>query len=123
MNKIQAHKAEPGLVVERSVIDDQGRAGQKATNGKRACWIDYSNEVDDVTEGLAVFIPASGGPREWLTREYGTFGPRRADKLNGTRFSLQRGEVLEGRAGILVHRGNCDDGRVAMRYRAYAEGK
>lgn len=105
------------------ITDDQGRRGQEETNEKYARWIDYSNEVDGTTEGLAVFVHPDGARPKWLTREYGTFGPRRRDELSGTGFLLKKGEELRGRVGILVHRGDAESGRVAERYRAYAEGE
>jgi hypothetical protein len=99
-----------------TIVDDQGRRGQEATNGQHALWVDYSNTVEGVTEGVAVLVPDDGRPRKWLTREYGTFGPRRPDELSGTQFTLERGESLRGRVAILVHRGDAQEGRVAERY-------
>ena len=99
------------------IVDDQGRRGQAGTNEKYARWIDYSNTVEGVTEGVAVLLPDDGEKRKWLTREYGTFGPRRPDAWSGTRFTLKRGERLQGRVGILVHRGDAEVGRVAERHR------
>lgn len=99
-----------------ALLDDQGRRGQKETNGQYAHWIDYWNTVDGKTEGLAVFVPRDGAKRKWLTREYGTFGPRRADAFSGTNFTLKRDGTLTGRAAILVHRGDAKSGRVAERY-------
>jgi len=104
-----------------AITDDHGRAGQKATNGQYALWIDYSNTIEGAAEGLAVFTPDDGERRKWLTREYGTFGPRRPDALSGTKFTLKKGESLTGRAGILVHRGDVTGGKVAERYRAWAD--
>jgi hypothetical protein len=101
------------------IEDDRGRTGQNATNGETARWIDYSNRVEGVTEGVAVFLPRDGYDRKWLTREYGTFGPRRKDALSGTGFSLAVGESLAGRVGILVHSGDAKTGRVAERYAEY----
>lgn len=106
-----------------TIISDQGHTGQVGTNGKVANWIDYSNKVEGTTEGLAVFIFPDGQPHTWLTREYGTFGPRRAEKLNGTKFTLKSGESVNGRVGILVHRGDVKSGRVAQRYQQYSEGQ
>ena len=101
------------------IVDDQGRTGQNATNGQTARWVDYSNRVDNLTEGVAVFLYPDGHEHRWLTREYGTFGPRRRDALSGTGFSLARGESLSGRVGILVHTGDVKAGRVAERYAEY----
>lgn len=102
-----------------TIIDDQGRTGQKQTNGKYARWIDYSNTVDGVTEGLALFSHPSNGRHKWLTREYGTWGPRRVDELSGTKFTLKKGDHLTGRVGVYVHRGDAKTGRVAEKYQTY----
>jgi hypothetical protein len=104
------------------ITDDRGRTGQAETNGEYARWIDYSNTVDGVTEGLAVFVYPDGQKRKWLTREYGTFGPRRPDELSGTGFVLKEGESIHGRVAVLVHRGDVEGGRVAERYADYVSG-
>lgn len=105
------------------ITNDQGATREAGTHGKVARWVDYSNTVDGTTEGLAVFIYPDGEEHRWLTREYGTFGPRRAAKYNGKPFTLAPGESLEGRVGILVHRGDVKEGRVAERYQAYVGGE
>lgn len=106
-----------------TLVDDVGRCGQQATNGRYANWVDCSNTVDGVTEGVAVFLPQDGEWRQWLTRDYGCFGPRRPDAWSGTRFTLAQGGSLAGRVRILVHRGDARTGRVAERYRDYVEGR
>lgn len=98
-----------------TLTDDQGRQGQAATNEQYARWIDYSSTVDGIAEGLAVLPLGDDRPRKWLTREYGTFGPRRPDEFSGTQFKLRRGETLRGRVLLLVHRGDVRSGRVAER--------
>ena len=105
-----------------AITNDSGLTGEAGTNGKVAKWIDYSNTIEGDAEGLAVFIYPDGDDREWLTREYGVFGPRRPESYNGTKFTLKSGESLSGRVGILVHRGNAASGRVAERYRQYING-
>jgi hypothetical protein len=105
-----------------SMTNDQGRKQEKGTHGKIAKWLDYSNTVEGETEGLAVFVYPDGQPHRWLTRDYGTFGPRRAEGLNGTKFTLRSGKSLKGRAGILVHRGDVETGQVAKRYQQYVKG-
>jgi hypothetical protein len=102
-----------------TITNDRGETGQKSTDGALAKWIDYSNTVDGVTEGLAVFIYPDGQQHKWLTREYGTFGPRRSAAFSGTKFTLQKGASLSGRVGILVHRGDVTTGKVAERYQQY----
>ena len=98
-----------------TIVSDTGARGQADTNKKVAKWIDYSNTVDGVSEGLAVFVPDDGRPRRWLTREYGTFGPRRPKLFDGTKFVLKEGEVLQGEVEIVVHRGNAKTARIGHR--------
>lgn len=102
---------------------DDGRRGQEATNLKVALWMDYSNTIDGVTEGVAVFQWPDGRDRKWLTRDYGLIGVRRVDERSGKPFTLKRGESIAQRVGILVHKGDARSGRVAERYALYIEGQ
>jgi hypothetical protein len=106
-----------------TIAANTGAKGEAKTNMKRARWIDYSNTIDGITEGLAVFQYPDGKKHRWLTREYGIFGPRRADKQSGKPFILKKGQSIAQRVGILVHRGDEKTGRVAERYKKYMEGK
>lgn len=93
------------------ITSDDGRVGQVQTDEKYARWIDYSSDVDGIREGLTVFTPNDGQQRKWLTREYGTFGPRRPDALSGSGFVLKEGESLHGQVQILVHQGGVERAR------------
>lgn len=104
-----------------TITNDQGNTSQKGTHEQYAKWVDYSNSIDGVTEGLAVLSHPSNGKHKWLTREYGTFGPRRKDELSGTKFTLKKGDSISGRVGILVHSGDVKAGRVAERFEQYLE--
>ena len=104
------------------ITADSGAMGQTRTNMKEALWIDYSNKVDGVTEGLAVFQYPDGKAHRWLTREYGIFGPRRPDEQSGKPFMLRKGESIAQRVGILVHTGDRKSGRIGERYTQYIEG-
>jgi hypothetical protein len=104
------------------ITSDSGATGQEATNMKPALWIDYSNTVDGVAEGVAVFQFPDGREHRWLTREYGCFGPRRPDDTSGMPFPLRKGEALGQRVGVLVHSGDVSSGRVRERYETYAKG-
>ncbi|MGB2906134.1 MAG: DUF6807 family protein [Candidatus Aminicenantaceae bacterium] len=105
------------------ITDDIGTAGQEATNMQVALWIDYSNTLEGITEGVAVFQWPDEQDHRWLTREYGCFGPRRPDAQSGHPFVLEEGESLTQRVGVLVHRGDVKTGRVAERYQSYVSGK
>ena len=104
------------------ITSDSGATGQEATNMKPALWIDYSNTVDGETAGVAVFQWPDGREHRWLTREYGTFGPRRPDDRSGKPFTLRKGESITQRAGVLVHSGDVASGRVGERYGKYVTG-
>ncbi len=107
-----------------TLVNSEGGTKQAGTHGKVARWCDYSNAIDGKTEGLAFFSHAENDhPHTWLTRDYGTFGPRRADPKNGKPFTLKRGESLAVRVGVLVHNGDATEGKVAERYADYVKGK
>ena len=88
-----------------------------------ARWIDYSNTVEGIREGAAIFQWPDSQEHRWLTREYGCFGPRRAEGQSGKLFTLKKGESIRQRVGILVHKGNVKTGRVAKRYQQYIKGR
>lgn len=106
-----------------TITNSEGGTGEAGTLMKPACWVDYSNTVDGVTEGLAVFANPDAPPPKFFTRGYGTFGPRRPDEQSGKPFVLKQGESLAQRIGILVHRGDVQAGRVAQRYQQFAAGQ
>jgi hypothetical protein len=107
-----------------TITNSTGGVNQHGTNMKEARWVDYSCTVDGVTEGLAMFShPKNAHPHRWLTRDYGTFGPRREDARSGQAFTLDRGDSLTQRVGVLVHRGDAKQGEVARWYRQYAGGR
>jgi hypothetical protein len=106
-----------------TITADNGATGEEATNMKTARWIDYTNTVEGITEGMAVFQFPDGKEHRWLTREYGIFGPRRPDEESGKPFMLEKNESVTQRVGILVHSGDVINGRVAERYKKYIEGK
>ena len=102
------------------ILADSGATGQDETNEGYHRWVDYSNTVEGLREGVAVFVAPTdeGELPKWLTREYGTFGPRRVDAQSGTGFVLAGGETLTGSAGIYVH-GDVDAASIERRYAEY----
>ncbi len=106
------------------IVNSAGGVNKAGTNGKEAKWVDYSATVEGTTDGLAIFShPDNPQPHRWLTRDYGCFGPRRVRKHSGERFTLEKGDSLTRRVGVLVHQGDVKGGRVAERYKAYAAGE
>ena len=107
-----------------TITNSEGGVNQAGTHDKLARWLDYTGTVEGKTEGLAVFSHPDCDPSpKWLTRDYGCFGPRRPDAKSGKRFTLPKGESLEQRVGVLVHRGDVKTGKVAERYGLYVEEK
>ena len=102
------------------ITSSEGGVDQKGTHGTSASWMDYSNTTGGKNAGLAVLIhPADKPPRKWLTRDYGTLGPRRPDERSGKRFTITKGQGIRCRVGFLVHRGDVKAGKVAERYAEY----
>ncbi len=106
-----------------TITADNGATGEANTNMKVALWIDYSNTVEQITEGLTVFQFPDGNEHRWLTREYGIFGPRRPDEQSGKPFTLKKGESITQKVGIFVHTGDVKTSRIAERYKQYIQGK
>ena len=105
------------------ITNSAGQVNGKATCMQVARWVDYSGTVEGVTEGLAMFADPNQPPPKFFTRDYGTFGPRRPDDQSGKPFDLKKGQSLQTRVGVLVHRGDVLSGKVADRYEAYRDGK
>ena len=106
------------------LVNSEGQTGQTNTNMKVAQWVDFSRTGVPDAEGLAMFShPSNEHPHAWLTRDYGCIGPRRVDAKSGKPFTLKKGETIQTRAGVLVHKGDMKSGRVAERYQAYTQGK
>jgi len=107
-----------------TITNSEGGVNQKGTHNQVARWVDYSNTVEGETAGLTVFSHTDNPqPHRWLTRDYGTFGPRRINERSGKPFTLGKGESISQRVGILVHSGNVKTGTVAERYKQYCDGK
>lgn len=118
-------RMDPAFSVDKggALVNSEGGRNQAGTCDKEARWVDYSAPAGGAAEGLAVFShPDNGPPPRWLTRDYGTFGPRREAARSGTRFTLAKGASLAQRVGLLVHTGDAAAGRVDDRYRQYACG-
>jgi hypothetical protein len=107
------------------ILNNEGGVNQAGTNNRPATWVDYSAPLDGQQgwEGLACMIhPDQKPPHLWLTRDYGTWGPRGPEGFHSTTFTIAKGESIDQRVGLLIHRGDAEGGDVASRYKAYGEG-
>lgn len=76
------------------IVNSEGGIDQAGTNNRQATWVDYSAPLDDQRgwEGLACMIhPDQKPPHVWLTRDYGTWGPRGAEGFHNATFTIERG--------------------------------
>lgn len=107
------------------IVNSEGGENQAGTHNQRATWVDYSAPLDGQrgSEGLACFIhPCKKPPHLWLTRDYGTWGPRGPKGFHNATFTIAKGESYDQRVGLLVHHGDVESGDVAKRYQAYCNG-
>ncbi len=107
------------------ITNSTGGENQSGTHDKPATWIDYSAPLADKNgwEGLACFIhPSKKPPHLWLTRDYGTWGPRGPEGFHKTTFTVANGESYDQRVGLLIHNGDAKTGNVSERYQAYGKG-
>jgi hypothetical protein len=96
--------------------------------GKRADWHDYSGTVDGKKVGIALFDhPKNAQRAAWHTRAYGLLAanPFGRESFPGTKggelVKLARGEHLKLKYGILLHKGDATDARVADHYAAFSK--
>jgi hypothetical protein len=97
--------------------------------GKRADWNDYSGSVDGKMVGIAIFDHPPNNPRAaWHTRAYGLmaanpFGRASFPNTKGDLFKLAKGEKLKLHYGLLIHKGDASEAKIAERYAAFAKEK
>jgi hypothetical protein len=108
------------------IVNSQRGENQQGTHDQLANWVDYSAPLDNAEgwEGLACFIhPSQKPPHLWLTRDYGTWGPRAPKGFHNTTFTIPEGKTYDQRVGLLVHQGDAESGQVAKRYQSYCDGE
>ncbi|MCL4205227.1 MAG: PmoA family protein [Pirellulaceae bacterium] len=108
------------------IVNSSGGVNQAGTNNQPATWVDYSAPLEGQQgwEGLACMIhPDRKPPHLWLTRDYGTWGPRGPEGFHNTTFTIPKGESYDQQVGLLIHNGDVESGNVANRYKAYGDGR
>lgn len=95
--------------------------------GKHADWHDYSGSVDDKMVGIAIFDhPKNSVRAAWHTRAYGLmaanpFGRAAFPGLKGELVKLAKGEKLKLHYGLLMHKGDAKEAKVADHFAAFAK--
>jgi len=100
----------PALAVTAggTLVNAEGRTGEKATAGIASPWMDYSGTRFGLTEGLALF-DAPGNlwyPARWFTRDYGFFSPTNMNWIDEAGVRIRSGDSLTFRYRVVVHAGN-----------------
>ena len=108
-----------------TLINAEGKQGEKETWGVPSPWCDYSGTRAGKTEGLAIFQHPDNRwyPAPWFTRDYGFFSPTPMYWLENDRLDLPEGQALTLRYRVVVHSGNADDAQIASLFGAYTSAK
>jgi hypothetical protein len=120
-----------GTVGQGHIVNSEGiKDGD--TWGKRAEWCDYYGPVNGEIVGVAIFDNPQNPkhPTWWHVRDYGLFAANpfgvsdfeRKPKGTGN-ITIPAGESLTFKYRIYIHKGDQEQGKVAVRYKEYAEAK
>lgn len=104
-----------------TLVNAEGKTGEKATWGIASPWCDYSGTRDGVTEGVAILQhPANRWfPSRWFTRDYGFFSPTPMFWLKDDRLELAKGEKLTLRYLVVVHTGSAEEADIQGIFERY----
>jgi hypothetical protein len=110
-----------------TLINAEGKTGEKGTWGFASPWCDYSGTRSGITEGIAIIQHPDNRwfPSKWFTRDYGFFSPTPMYWLEGDRLDLAKGEKLTLRYRVVVHTGDAkaaDIARIFQQYKKAAKG-
>jgi hypothetical protein len=118
-----------GPVGQGHIINSEG-IKDNDTWGKRAAWCDYYGPVNGEVVGVAIFDNPTNPrhPTWWHVRYYGLFAANPfgisdfEKKPRGTgNMTIPAGESVTFKYRIYIHKGNQEQGKVAQRYKEYAE--
>lgn len=108
-----------------TMINAEGKQGEKDTFGKSSPWIDSYGKRGDAIEGLAIFQHPDNPwyPSPWFTRDYGFMSPTPMYwPENGTETVMKKGTVLNLRYRVLVHAGDHKQARIAEEFEKFKTG-
>lgn len=107
-----------------TMINAEGKEGEKGTFGQKSAWIDCSNKRGNgKIEGMTIMQHPSNKwfPSAWFTRDYGFFSPTPMywpeDDTKGTQ--LAKGEKVVLRYRVLVHSGNHETAKITELFEKY----
>jgi hypothetical protein len=106
-----------------TLINAEGKTGEKGTWGIASPWCDYSGTRDGVTEGIAILQNPKNRwyPCKWFTRDYGFFSPTPMNWLENDRLELAEGEKLTLRYRVVIHTGDAKSADIAEIVKQYKQ--
>jgi len=115
----------PELSVNSSgtLINAEGRTGERGTWGVASPWCDYTGTRDGVTEGIAILQHPRNRwfPARWFTRDYGFFSPTPMFWPEGGRTELPKGQILTLRYRVVVHTGDAKKAGIKQIFMQYEQ--
>jgi hypothetical protein len=116
-----------------TITNADGKTGEKNCWGRISSWCDYSGAIDGNKAGIAIFAdPKNPYPSCWHVRGYGLmaanpFGREKSGfpdmKGKNELVKLAKDEHLHLRYGLLLHRGDVKEGKVAEYYDQFVKLK
>ena len=106
-----------------TLVNAEGKSGEKGTWGVPSPWCDYSGTRAGKTEGIAILQHPTNRwyPCKWFTRDYGFFSPTPMYWLDGGRLDIPKGQRLTLRYRVIVHAGNAQEAQIASLFDAYKQ--
>ncbi len=106
-----------------TLINAEGRTGEKETWGVPSSWCDYSGTRDGITEGIAILQHPDNRwyPAKWFTRDYGFFSPTPMNWLKDGRLDMAKGEMLVLRYRVAVHTNDAKTAGIKEIFKQYKQ--
>jgi len=109
-----------------TLVNAEGKTGEKETWGVPSPWCDYSGTRHGITEGIAILQHPHNRwyPAKWFTRDYGFFSPTPMNWLKDGRLDMAKGETIRLRYRVVIHTGDAKTAgiqRISKQYKQAAE--
>jgi hypothetical protein len=106
-----------------TLVNAEGKTGEKGTLGVASPWCDYSGTRNGITEGIAILQhPANRWfPCKWFTRDYGFFSPTPMFWLEEGYLELSKGETLTLRYRVVIHAGDAKAADIDGLFKQYMQ--
>ncbi len=106
-----------------TLVNAEGKTGEKGTFGIASPWCDYYGTRAGVTEGIAILQHPSDRwyPAQWFTRDYGFFSPTPMNWLPGDKLEIPKGEKLTLNYRVVVHSGDTQRAGIPALFDAYKQ--